>query len=1008
MSLSRPASNSAAVRRPTSMLPGRGVPPPHADRLLRERSDQTERRPRRRRLIAWLVPLVPLATVHVIGWPYYLASMSQRVRHPLHAWLKPSGYVGQAAGILTFLLFLFMWLYPLRKRFAPLGRLGSIGRWLDVHIAAGLVLPLIGAVHAGWRFNGVIGLGYAAMLTVCASGVVGRYLYTRIPRSRSGIELSLEQVQAHRGRLVERIAGTTGLDRSTVERQLSSVVSVREARGITQILLTIVADDLARWRGVRRLVRSWRAAAGDRAARGREAGAPRGRALPASAHARRHAPRLPLLARGPSAVRDHGVRRRDDPRRRRGRSRRDVDPVSARGWSMAGALTMMALIPVGRTRAQVSPGALSRAHASLDDNGHCLDCHGGGASSLDRNCLACHAEIRWLVERGRGFHGRDLQDSCAGCHPEHAGRDFRLVEWPDGAPERFDHASVGWPLQGRHRAAACRDCHRAEYQVSPLADMLERRDAGTSFLGLDRACASCHADYHRETLGAECQDCHTIAAWKPAARFDHGRTAFPLDGKHASVSCDRCHLVPGRVFIAGDDGDALPRYKPVPSAECSACHDDVHRGRLGAACSRCHVTESFAAVDRIAFDHAKTRYPLRGRHARVECARCHDPQKAWGKQPPFAECRSCHEDAHAGRATLAGRVVDCVACHDERGFAASTYTVEDHRGAAYRLEGRHVQVACDRCHVKNPSGVTQAVLGSSGVLLRPRHERCAACHTDAHAGQLAHRADGGSCETCHTVAGWQPSLFTRAEHASLALALDGRHAEVECSACHGPQRRGLPPLPGPEVLGSARIALHPLDARCGSCHFDPHHGRFEANGARPFERGCASCHGTRSFRPSAVDAGAHARFTYALAGAHRAVPCAECHEDLTRAAPEVTLLAVEGVPRTLLFERKHDRCDACHRSPHGDQFAHRQGGGGCEGCHGEGAFRPADRFDHERDARFALDGAHRNVRCERCHPSRMDDSGRARTVYRPLPHACRDCHGQVSPRHAAGLSGGPP
>jgi hypothetical protein len=674
---------------------------------------------------------------------------------------------------------------------------------------------------------------------------------------------------------------------------------------------------------------------------------------------------------------------------------------------MVGALTMMLLIPVGRSRAQVSPGALSRAHARLDDNRHCLDCHGGGSSSLDRNCLACHAEIRWLVERGRGLHGQELEESCGGCHPEHAGRDFRLIEWPDGAPEQFDHASVGWPLQGRHRAAACRDCHRAEHQVSPLADMLDRSDPGTSFLGLDRACAACHADYHRDSLGTECQDCHTIAAWKPAARFDHGRTSFPLDGKHATVTCERCHLVPGRVFMAGDDGEVLPRYKPVANADCSACHDDVHQGRLGTTCSRCHVTEGFAVIDRAEFDHAKTRYPLRGRHARVECARCHDAQRAWGQRPPFAECRSCHEDAHAGRATLAGRVVDCASCHDERGFAPSTYTVEDHRSAAYLLEGRHVQVSCDRCHVKSPEDITQEVLGRSGVLLRPRHDSCTACHADAHAGQLEHREDGGACEACHAVTGWQPSLFTQVEHASLAVALDGRHAEVECSACHGPERRGLPPLAGPEVLGSARIALNPLDAQCASCHFDPHHGRFAADGARPFERGCVSCHDSRAFRPSLVDPGAHGRFAYPLAGAHRALPCLECHEDLTRAAPDIKLLAVEGMPRTLLFERKHERCDACHRSPHGDQFAHKAEKGGCEKCHGEDAFRPAARFDHELDARFVLDGAHRNVRCEQCHPSRIDDSGRAQTIYRPLPHACRDCHGQVSPQYGAGLSGGP-
>jgi hypothetical protein len=168
--------------------------------------------------------------------------------------------VGQTAGIVAFLMFLFMWLYPLRKRFSPLARLGTMGRWLDVHIAVGLLLPLIGAVHAGWRFNGLIGLGYAAMLTVCVSGIIGRYLYTRIPRGRSGLELSLVQVQARRERLVERIGLTTGLDRATIVGQLSSIGGTRRTRGIARTLVGLLADDLLRGRDVRRLVRSWQGA----------------------------------------------------------------------------------------------------------------------------------------------------------------------------------------------------------------------------------------------------------------------------------------------------------------------------------------------------------------------------------------------------------------------------------------------------------------------------------------------------------------------------------------------------------------------------------------------------------------------------------------------------------------------------------------------------------------------------------------------------------------------------
>jgi hypothetical protein len=64
----------------------------------------------------------------------------------------------------------------------------------------------------------------------------------------------------------------------------------------------------------------------------------------------------------------------------------------------------------------------------------------------------------------------------------------------------------------------------------------------------------------------------------------------------------------------------------------------------------------------------------------------------------------------------------------------------------------------------------------------------------------------------------------------------------------------------------------------------------------------------------------------------------------------------------------------------------------CERCHEVEAFRPASRFDHDRDTEFSLGNGHRRVPCVSCHPSEVDPDGRARARYRPTPTACRDCH----------------
>jgi len=101
------------------------------------------------------------------GRAYYQAGIAVRVRSPWHAWLKPSGTIGQSLGLLALALFLFLWLYPLRKKLGRRAeRLGRVPLWLDVHIVAGLLVPLVAAVHAGWRFNGLIGLGYLSLFVV--------------------------------------------------------------------------------------------------------------------------------------------------------------------------------------------------------------------------------------------------------------------------------------------------------------------------------------------------------------------------------------------------------------------------------------------------------------------------------------------------------------------------------------------------------------------------------------------------------------------------------------------------------------------------------------------------------------------------------------------------------------------------------------------------------------------------------------------------------------------------
>jgi hypothetical protein len=208
--------------------------------------------------------VVVLVAVCVVGMPYYTLSVAQRMRSPLHPWLKPSGYVGQSAGLLALAIFLLLWLYPLRKKFRWLAFTGAMSKWLNVHVLAALGLPLLVAVHAAWRFDGVIGLGFWSMMVVWVSGIAGRYIYVRIPRGKAGVELTIDEIGAQRKALLGDIAQRSGLDVNVVEATLAAGQGSPIRGGVWATLRRMIADDLARRRAARALRRLWRARGGAR------------------------------------------------------------------------------------------------------------------------------------------------------------------------------------------------------------------------------------------------------------------------------------------------------------------------------------------------------------------------------------------------------------------------------------------------------------------------------------------------------------------------------------------------------------------------------------------------------------------------------------------------------------------------------------------------------------------------------------------------------------------------
>jgi len=99
----------------------------------------------------------------------------------------------------------------------------------------------------------------------------------------------------------------------------------------------------------------------------------------------------------------------------------------------------------------------------------------------------------------------------------------------------FDHSKTGYILEGAHLRQSCRSCHFKPGEQSKEVQQ---------FSQLSSSCTGCHKDEHQkqfgEPVGTSCLKCHDYFDWT-AGLFNHDQTAFPLDGKHKNVACNKCH-----------------------------------------------------------------------------------------------------------------------------------------------------------------------------------------------------------------------------------------------------------------------------------------------------------------------------------------------------------------------------------------------------------------------------------------------------------------------------------
>jgi hypothetical protein len=518
-------------------------------------------------------------------------------------------------------------------------------------------------------------------------------------------------------------------------------------------------------------------------------------------------------------------------------------------------------------------------------------------------------------------------------------------------------------LEGVRQCATCHDFGAGSRGFKCLAchNEIQRRltaDAGyhsraykTSANQAD--CARCHMEHNGNKFALVRLD---------RKGFDHqAQTGFALTGKHRAQDCTSCHnakKIPAaaraEIKVKNLDNSFLGL-----SRGCTSCHEDQHRGQLGADCARCHTQDAWKPVT--GFNHSSALFQLTGSHLTVSCQKCHTPRAGATtvqfKGLAFRGCQDCHTDPHRGAFQQGALRASCDSCHNTSGWKNNRpATGFNHNSTPFPLSGKHSALPCSTCH-------------KSSDFSRPiAHERCGDCHKDSHDGQFASRRAGSDCSACHTDSGFKPSRFDRDAHRLTAFPLQGKHATLDCVQCHqAAAGRGI-------VFMTGKFA-------CSDCHQDPHGGEFAAP---PHENKCDQCHTPESFRPSTFTVALHAQARFPLTGRHTSVACEDCHKPSK--TPTANVLLKDQPAREFHFASMD--CTACHTDPHQTRVS-------CQTCHATERWTDVRPFDHGTTG-FKFEGAHQNVNCIQCHPpaqAARSVAGKVTPGFSNTPRECSGCHG---------------
>ncbi len=448
----------------------------------------------------------------------------------------------------------------------------------------------------------------------------------------------------------------------------------------------------------------------------------------------------------------------------------------------------------------------------------------------------------------------------------------------------------------------------------------------------EQECDKCHLKFKKEAQDSLCLDCH-----KETAQDVRAKTGY-----HGRIKIEACRI----------------------------CHTD-HKGR----------DVNIAPFDQKTFDHAKTDYGLAGAHVKVECKKCHVPEKKYREAP--GGCNDCHKKDDKHKGNLGPK---CAECHTDKNWKEARF---DHSKTKFDLTFKHIDVKCKDCHANDVYKNTPVT--------------CVGCHRKddkQHRGRL-----GDKCEPCHNAKDWKDTASFSHDR-DTKYPLRGKHRTIKCEACHTVAAAVLPKVATDcngchknddkhkgtlgllcgdchternwkeakydHDLSVFKLRGQHRDVECKECHRDPKsykgtplncYGCHKKDGPHKDRYGdkCESCHTDKSWRDMTFRHAADTK--YPLTGRHADVKCDSCH------------------PGHVYKDKLKTDCYSCHKKddPHKDKDPQGQK---CDKCHETADWWKTSTFDHNK-SHFPLLGRHAIAKCEKCHLT---------PVWKDAKRDCFACH----------------